>query len=736
MRQKLIPFFVLILLITILFTYFNNSKAQDINIIYNNENVNEKLDPLEIEGEILVRASSLAEIFDLELRWIHHLNTLELKADEIEIKMMQHSPLMQIGNQTRVTSTGLLDIEGSKYIPFQPLLEGLGFLIEFEVEDKNFKINQPSTVIQEIRWADDKQEIIVEMDELSPYRIKNTAEPEKLVLEIEDAVLSDEFEDNVSDKNFYVRFNRVENETALQMSIVSRYPIPFHRDGNVSEGEGRLKLSFLPTIDNIIWQDNRLQILGNGDLGDPEMFYLDNPQRLVLDFPQVMVTEFEKEALEAPFIDNISVSQFSHDPLIMRVVLEIEEDKYFNRVYNGEKDRLVFQTVEETRLYNLTQDSRSIIFETDREVAPDIFTLQDPARLVVDLFNTERSKGIPDQKAVKNDLVKQIRTSRFQDDRVRIVVDLEDITGFNMIQSSRNGFFQYEIMLSNGVRDIFIEDGDNYTDVQVALEGKARYEIEEHRAGQEIEIIIWGLDDIPEQTQPELKGLVNDIEITQLDDERSSILLHMDDYKDFEVNSIEKDEIISLSFSDREIAAGERVVIIDPGHGGFDPGAVGPSGLTEKEVALDISLKLYDFISDRVDDVVLTRTEDKFISLRERVRMANQKEEGVFVSIHANASTRSNSEGTETFIAPNSGTPSLILARDIHKELVAGIGLTNRGIKRDNFYVIRNTEMPAVLVEVAFLSNPHEESLLSTDRFRQDAAEAIGRGIIKYFEED
>ena len=154
------------------------------------------------------------------------------------------------------------------------------------------------------------------------------------------------------------------------------------------------------------------------------------------------------------------------------------------------------------------------------------------------------------------------------------------------------------------------------------------------------------------------------------------------------------------------------LVVLDPGHGGHDPGAVGPHGLRESDVNLAVSLATRDSLEAAGYEVVLTRQSDEFIPIGVRARMANQVNADCFVSIHCNAFTNPQAHGTETFaFSPASlGTG---LARIIQPRLIDALGTRDRGVKFANFQVLRETRMPAVLPELAFISNPAEEAMLA-----------------------
>jgi N-acetylmuramoyl-L-alanine amidase len=172
-----------------------------------------------------------------------------------------------------------------------------------------------------------------------------------------------------------------------------------------------------------------------------------------------------------------------------------------------------------------------------------------------------------------------------------------------------------------------------------------------------------------------------------------------------------------------------HVVAIDAGHGGRDPGAIGPTGLVEKDVNLDIAQRVRELLVRSGIRVVMTREADVSVELPDRPRMARRQGATVFVSIHGNASTRPAASGSETYYL----TPqSQVLAQLVQEELGRVPNLISRGVKTANFLVLRENDMPAVLVEVAFLSNVDEEARLRQSEFRQRLAEAVSRGVRRF----
>jgi len=192
-------------------------------------------------------------------------------------------------------------------------------------------------------------------------------------------------------------------------------------------------------------------------------------------------------------------------------------------------------------------------------------------------------------------------------------------------------------------------------------------------------------------------------------------------------------------------AVANRVIVIDPGHGGFDPGAQ-RGEFKEKEITLAISRKLEQNLSKAGAMVILLRDSDESLSdselkgslserkrqdLGRRVEKANEAKADLYISIHANADPSPRWRGAQTFYNKNS-TEAKLLAESIQQELTAGLGNTNRKALAGNYYIIDKTKMPAVIVEVGFLSNPEEARLLSQPDYQQRVATAIFTGITKY----
>jgi N-acetylmuramoyl-L-alanine amidase len=228
----------------------------------------------------------------------------------------------------------------------------------------------------------------------------------------------------------------------------------------------------------------------------------------------------------------------------------------------------------------------------------------------------------------------------------------------------------------------------------------------------------------------------------------------------------------------RESAAPLRVIVLDAGHGGHDTGAVGPGGLQEKELVLDVTRRVARLVEDKLDvKVLFSRDADHFVTLRDRTTFANRERADLFVSIHANAHREMTSAGVETYFLSSEATDgtarqvaalensvvqlektpvrgagrldaikailwdlaqsefqqeSSRLAEVVQDSMTRSLRIPNRGVKQAGFYVLGGAAMPAILIEIGFVTNPREERRLKDPRYRDEIARAIFAGLAEY----
>jgi len=276
-------------------------------------------------------------------------------------------------------------------------------------------------------------------------------------------------------------------------------------------------------------------------------------------------------------------------------------------------------------------------------------------------------------------------------------------------------------------------------------------------------------------------GMLRTVRTGQFSENTVRIVLDLDKMDNYKVFTMEDPNRLVIDiYGQKQSASLKKRIVLDPGHGGHDPGAVGPRNLYEKDVVLDIALKLKKILAqDQNLEVFVTRDTDVFIPLEQRTAIANSKRADLFVSIHANASPRRDAKGVETYLLnwtndeeamkvaarenaislkkmkkmnegrdvldmmlsdlrrDNKRDESLKLANFVQQNMVSGLNksyshIVDLGVKQALFYVLFGAQMPSVLVEVSFISNPLEEKLLAKDSYRVEVAQSIASGVNKY----
>ncbi|MFP7171282.1 N-acetylmuramoyl-L-alanine amidase [Terribacillus sp. FSL K6-0262] len=175
-----------------------------------------------------------------------------------------------------------------------------------------------------------------------------------------------------------------------------------------------------------------------------------------------------------------------------------------------------------------------------------------------------------------------------------------------------------------------------------------------------------------------------------------------------------------------------KTIVIDAGHGGKDSGAIGDY-FYEKSVVLSIALKTQAQLENLGANVIMTRDDDTFVALETRAAMSNAANASMFVSIHLNATSEEFVNGTEVYYYPD-GDTSVQLASTVQENLTSQLGSVDRGTQAADFSVLRNTNSPAILAEIGYLTNSAEAANLATDSYQEKAASGIVKGLEGYYQ--
>ncbi|MCU1271644.1 MAG: N-acetylmuramoyl-L-alanine amidase [Acidobacteriaceae bacterium] len=411
--------------------------------------------------------------------------------------------------------------------------------------------------------------------------------------------------------------------------------------------------------------------------------------------------------------------------------------------------------------------AQGIQFESQRIDHPD--------RIFFDLKNARLvSKLIGSSVPVDDGRVKKIRVAQYKPGRARIVIETAGRVGFNaslVLNPPRLVINVHDNSVAKGpgcTNTESDEDCDNEADVRVIPASERAADAGLPSAPKKV-IVEADSNDSPvaaDDTAPVVKAGRSAKLTTQLRKGRTQT-----------ASARPLREAQPTSDGDRSLirTLGLRIgkIVIDPGHGGHDTGTIGPDGLLEKELVLEVSRRLGKLLAARLGaEVAFTRRDDTFIPLETRTSIANQEQADLFVSVHANSSRDPDARGVETYYLNFTSSPEALevaarenaasdksihelqdlvkkialkekieesreFASDVQGALHSGLaarnpGERNRGVKKAPFVVLIGANMPSILAEISFLSNPTDERRLRTPEYRQRIAESLYRGIARY----
>ncbi|NLY66408.1 MAG: AMIN domain-containing protein [Tissierellia bacterium] len=486
---------------------------------------------------------------------------------------------------------------------------------------------------------------------------------------------------------------------------------------------------------------------------------LENPSRLVIDIEDAVLDIRDNISFKDGVgrinvdrgpIDSISISQFSKNPDITRVVLNLSEEADFDIVSKDDGKAITIHPV--NRVKGIERDivdgKEAIVINSSKKAEIRTMKLTNPTRMVIDLLDSSLEGGDYFNYDYNIGFVKRVRVSQFVPDNlynpndriVRIVLDIADGV-FNPEANIISHDDQIIIIPETSLQEVieYRREGKEGL-IGIKAEERTEYDVVyiENRRTMIVEVPAENLD-IKEGYLNISDGLVNDITVTREDDYyRFEITFR----RGIEYDILSRDKTRNIYIRVRrteEIKPSDRIIVIDPGHGGQDPGAV-QNGVREKDINLAVSLKLDEALRSKGYNTVLTRDSDTSVGLYDRPEIANSLQADLFISIHSNSNPNSSVQGIQVMYysqdkarVPKEQTEDL--AKIMMDEITKGTGAPNRGLlPRTNYVVVRDTEMPAVLIEIGFLTNKEEVAKLQDEAYQYLLVESIINGIERYFE--
>ncbi|AUM63446.1 N-acetylmuramoyl-L-alanine amidase [Brevibacillus laterosporus] len=323
------------------------------------------------------------------------------------------------------------------------------------------------------------------------------------------------------------------------------------------------------------------------------------------------------------------------------------------------------------RLTDIEPQDESVQIQTRYKVSPTVSVLQNPYRIVMDFPEMELSNKMRDE------------------ENKEIVID----------QRKESSSSDYSTSNMDSPEKLELSDGAS-NDASISA--------------------------VSQQTQP----LIRSIRYSQYQDNPKTVRVVVELNRSSKYQLVSTNDGVKLQLQAKPQKTG-YLIVVDAGHGGHDVGAKGTVGNYEKDFTLSVANRLVEYLKQHKEfQVIATRSTDTYLTLKERTDIANEIDADVFISVHAN-SFNPETRGTETYYYNQN---SLDLARVVHKHLLAATQFPDRKVKQNNFYVVKNTKMPAVLTETGFLTNQIENTQLMSPQFQDKVAKSLADAIFEYYQ--
>ncbi|MFA5577791.1 MAG: N-acetylmuramoyl-L-alanine amidase [Tissierellaceae bacterium] len=502
---------------------------------------------------------------------------------------------------------------------------------------------------------------------------------------------------------------------------------------------------------------NKLIINSDKSLDYTTMF-LEKSNKLVIDIENSLLSIANTKdrpgsiELDDEIIERVQYSQFSYEPSITRVVLTLRNYETYDISSSSNGTGLVV-SFGGNKIGQITTEliegKEAIVVEGAGYGKMNFIKLKNPERIVIDLLDSTLLGDTYYSYNYDLGFVKGIRVSQFTADNnystddkiVRIVLDIKDGISDPSVKIDNledNIAIYPEKSLWEKID--YIVDGDSSIFTVENL-GITNYSIYMDTSSKNMVITIPAAHtDLVEGSIIIKDKLINEI---QVEKDKDNVILNISFGVSVDYTLLSKaiDSKIVLSLKKNvDIDNTNRIIVIDAGHGGKDPGATSVAKRYEKDFNLAMALKLNKKLEELGYNTVMTRDTDVFVDLYERARIANDSNADLFVSIHGNSHSSNSHAGIQVLYCPafNSDFKEVDqhpFAKSMMTALLEGTGAIDKGIiQRPNLVVLRETKMPAVLVEAGFLSNSAEEKLLFTESYQNKIIDSIVKGIENYLE--
>lgn len=532
---------------------------------------------------------------------------------------------------------------------------------------KEVKITQFSTNPNKIR-------VVMYYDKgFNPSNIKFVRIKNNIIIKLKNDTITDNNyfqntyrDEHSSSSDFYEYLTITTPVSQSQDSIVGQIQDAFNAQANQIMAKKELKLNTKFYLNNVTTKQNGVLLNGFGAVTVERPLILYNPTRIVYDLPNTLV-DTRLRNKEYRINENESVKIGQFSVNKARIVINTDAVSDYIPIYSNDSQSLILANYKKTNNSTLYNNSTNLIS-----------------------YKKEKNDSLTESMILKFDSTVVHGIDRYNDKVILYLYNASKYNEDNFITTYKNTFFanaKIDLMPKIGMKLTIPVEQDAVVNTYLGADGRSlKIKVKEAKKQTPTTPVVKK----PTQTTP---------------------------------------VVLNPPKTTPNTRSGNHKVVIDAGHGGTDVGATG-GGIYEKNITLDVSKKVEAILKQRGYQVVMTRPDDKFVSLQDRVTISENNSPDIFVSIHVNSSVRPEITGVETHYYHQY---SMSLAQTVHSAFASAVQSPNRGLFKSKFYVINHTTCPAILVEIGFISNANERAQLVSEKRKQATAKSIADGIDNYF---
>lgn len=498
----------------------------------------------------------------------------------------------------------------------------------------------------------------------------------------------------------------------------------------------------LVNIVNITYDDNngfsQINITADRPITAFNNFTLTKPDRLVVDMSKT-VLNLKAETVEIgnDGLDRVRTGKLAAEAV--RIVVDMQAQKSYKIVQSEDKKTIsiIYANIISPVTFGKEGDLDVVTVKGSTELDATDTKLENPERVVLDI-NRAVFDNLLQEISTSSALLKGIRIGQYDTSTARVVLDIAPGTYYQVKKQGNTA----KIYLSGYPLEFVVYNSYYNTGVVSFSPGsEGSYNISVDQASNSVNLVVPKDLKLGSKRIEINDNLIQYIDIgsqTQNGSRVTTASIKMQDSIESEVIPSVNTKLIKIRFKRKITSLSQLTIVVDAGHGGKDPGARASDGTNEKDLNLDVALRLEKLLKSLGFNTIMTRRDDTFLELGERTEIANKNYADFFMSIHFNAFNQT-TKGIETLYYPNTTNEDYTInnrsiAQIFHNEVVGALDMPSRGITaRPNLYVLNKTKMPAILAELGFITNPQELALAKTELYREKAARALAVSIVKYF---